>query len=85
MFFKDAALRNRPMRLTAQLAKGGMLDVVKVQSYIKDKLHDVYYWCDNCALGYSEPGECLCRGGKVTLVEAAVTDKPLKMNLLVPR
>jgi hypothetical protein len=85
MFFKDKALLNRPMRLTATLVAGGLLDVSAAHSVVKGKLHEVYYWCDNCALAYSEPGECICCGAAVKLVEVAVTTPPEKIERLLPR
>ena len=48
MFFTDAKVRNRPMRLTARLfANTQLLQVVNVHSYKDGKLHDIYYWCDH--------------------------------------
>src|SRR5260370_42301837 len=46
MFFKDATLLNRPMRLTGRLLPGSeLLQVVEVHSYAKDTLQEMYYWC----------------------------------------
>src|SRR5688572_27861596 len=44
LFFKDARLLNRPMRLTARLVpKSSFLQVIGVHSIVNGKLHDVYY------------------------------------------
>jgi hypothetical protein len=73
MFFKDKSLLNRPMRLTARVVGDTpFLQVVTVQSVIKGKLHDVYYWCDVCAIRIYEPGSCPCCGDQVVLKEEAV-------------
>jgi hypothetical protein len=74
-FFKDARLLNRPMRLTGRLvAKGSLLQVVAVQSYVKGQLCDVYYWCDICAIRTSEHGICDCCGGPTELREVPVKE-----------
>ncbi len=70
MFFKDARLLNRPMRLTGRLvANGAMLQVTGVQSYVKGQLCDLYYWCDICAIRSYEHGICDCCGGPTELRE----------------
>ena len=63
MFFKDAKLLNRPMRLTARLVPNvQFLQVINVHSIVKGKLHDVYYWCDVCTIKRFEAGVCDCCG-----------------------
>jgi hypothetical protein len=61
MFFNDPKLLNRPMRLTARkVPHSEFLQVISFKSIIKGKLHDVYYWCDICAIRRTEPGRCDC-------------------------
>jgi hypothetical protein len=73
MFFKDAKLLDRPMRLTAHLVPElRVLQVVSVQSVIKGKLHEVYYWCDVCSIRTYEAGKCACCGAPVELKEVPV-------------
>jgi len=63
MFFKDAKLLNRPMRLTARtVPNSSFLQVINVHSLVKGKLHDVYYWCDICTIKRYEAGICDCCG-----------------------
>jgi hypothetical protein len=63
MFFKDAKLLNRPMRLTARkIANSDYLQVINVHSIVKGKLHEVYYWCDICSIRRNETGACDCCG-----------------------
>ena len=70
MFFKDKSLLNRPMLLTARLvSQPQMLQVVKVQSYVKGELRDVFYWCDICSIRTYEPGPCSCCGAPLDLHE----------------
>lgn len=74
MFYKDKRLLQRPMRITGKIAPGtNQLQVVAVHSVIKGKLHDVYYWCEECKLRYPEPGICICCGARTELIE-----EPLK-------
>jgi hypothetical protein len=73
MFFKDARLLNRPMRLTGRLlAEGRLLQVVDVHSRVKGELHEVYYWCDICAIRRREKQTCDCCGGPMELKEEPV-------------
>lgn len=70
MFFKDAKLLNRPMRLTGRLLPNSpLLQVVNVHSYVNGKLHDVYYWCDICTIRGYEAGICDCCGGPMEFRE----------------
>jgi hypothetical protein len=75
MFFKDARLLNRPMRLTARpVAGGALLQVVNVQSYVKGQLCEVYYWCDICTIRTYENGPCACCLAPVELREVPVKE-----------
>ena len=70
MFFKDAKLLNRSMRLTARLIPNSQfLQVINVHSVVKGKLHDVYYWCDVCTIKRFEPGICDCCGDEMVFRE----------------
>jgi hypothetical protein len=73
MFFKDARLLNRPMRLTGRTVAGtSLLQVVNVHSYKDGKLHDVYYWCDICSIRRSEKHNCDCCGDPMVLREVPI-------------
>jgi|SRR4051794_5645112 len=73
MFFQDAQLLHRPMRLTGRLVPGsGVLQVINVHSYKDGKLHEVYYWCDICTIRSYEAGICDCCGGPVERREVPV-------------
>jgi hypothetical protein len=71
MFFADPALLNRPMRLTAARVDDS-LRVMAVRSLRNGKLHDVYYWCDICAIRRNEKMICECCGGPMELTEEPV-------------
>ena len=73
MFFKDKALRNRPMRLSGRLiANSQMLQVLDVRSVVNGQLNEVYYWCDTCTIRALEPGDCACCGAKLEFREVPV-------------
>src|SRR5262249_6046872 len=70
MFFKDAQLLNRPMRLTARpFQDTHLLQVLEVHSYVKGELREVYYWCDICSIKRYEKKICDCCGGPMVLKE----------------
>jgi hypothetical protein len=73
MFFKDARLLNRPMRLTArQVGESNFLQVFQVHSYQNGQLHEVYYWCDICSIKRFEKKDCDCCGAPMELREVPV-------------
>jgi hypothetical protein len=73
MFFKDARLLNRPMRLGGRLLPGSqLLQVVEVHSLVKGAPHEVYYWCDICVIKRFEKKVCECCGGPMELRETPV-------------
>lgn len=73
MFFKDERLLNRPMRLTARpVGETNFLQVFQVHSYLKGELHDVYYWCDICAIKRFEKKDCDCCGAPMEFREEQV-------------
>jgi hypothetical protein len=73
MFYKDARLLNRPMRLTGRLiGDTKLLQVFQVHSLLKGQLHEVYYWCDICAIKRFEKMQCECCGGPMEFREEPV-------------
>jgi hypothetical protein len=74
MFYKDAALLNRPMRLTGRLlGDTQFLQVFQVHSLgKKGELCEVYYWCDICAIKRFEKMICECCGGPMERREEPV-------------
>jgi hypothetical protein len=69
-------LQGRAVQITGRRATGSQLFQVTAVHTIKNgKLHDVYYWCENCQLQSNEPGPCKCCGGETTLTEVPVKAK----------
>jgi hypothetical protein len=70
MFFTDPTVRNRPMRITGRQFQGThLLQVLNVHSYKNGQLHDIYYYCDVCAIRRNAGGVCECCGGPMDLRE----------------
>ena len=71
LFFKDASLLNRPMRLGGRLFQDThLLQVLEVNSIVKGELHEIYYWCDICSIRRGEKlRQCDCCGGPLELRE----------------
>ena len=70
MFFTDAKLLKRPMRLTARkVPNTEFLQVINVRSIVKGKLHEVFYWCDICTIKRTEAGICDCCGAPLEFRE----------------
>jgi hypothetical protein len=75
MFFQDPVLKNKSVRLTGRLVgKTNLLQVVNVHSYRHGKLHELYYWCDICAIKGYEKVKCGCCGGPMELREVPVKE-----------
>jgi len=75
MFFQDPVLRNKSVRLTGRLVgKTNLLQVVNVHSFRRGKLHEVFYWCDICAIRGYEKVKCGCCGGPMELREVPVKE-----------
>ncbi len=76
LFFQDIRLLHRQMEIQGRLvAKGSMLQVLKALSLKDGKLHEIYYWCETCAIrrdAQNIGGICDCCGGKMELKEAPV-------------
>ena len=73
MFFKDAKLLDRPMRITGRLfGDTKMLQVLSVRSVVGGKVHEPYYWCDICKIKRFEPNACDCCGAALEFREDPV-------------
>jgi hypothetical protein len=73
LFFKDPALLNRPVHLTARLIPGSsLLRVASVRTVVKGEENEVYYWCDICSIKRGEKNICECCGGPMELREVPV-------------
>ena len=71
-FFKDERLLNKEYRVNGKLIGGTLLQVLSVQSIKNGKPHDIYYWCDICAIRRSEKNDCECCGAPMELREEPI-------------
>lgn len=70
MFFKDARLLNRTMRITGRLYPDShLLQVLEVHSLVDGKLHELFYWCEVCTIKRYEKKLCDCCGAPMELRE----------------
>jgi hypothetical protein len=73
MFFKDAKLQDRPVRLTGRMfGDTRLLQVLSVRTLVKGVLHEPYYWCDVCKIKRLEPNACDCCGAPLEFREESV-------------
>ncbi|MEO6724857.1 MAG: hypothetical protein ABIU20_08380 [Blastocatellia bacterium] len=57
----DERYRQRNLQVTARLfPQNNFIEVIKFQSWKDGKLHDLYYYCDICAITAFKPGACEC-------------------------
>jgi hypothetical protein len=57
----DKRFRERELQVTARIfPESSFLEVVNLQSWRDGKLHDLYYYCDVCAISTHKPGPCEC-------------------------
>jgi hypothetical protein len=68
--FADPVLQRRNLLLNGRVFPGTqILDVTLIRSVHNDVVHDLYYWCDVCAIKSVIPGECMCCQEDVVLQE----------------
>src|SRR5688572_5494064 len=68
--FVDERLRAKDLVLKGNvLPKTQILDVASIKSIRNGVVHDLYYYCDICAIESVAPEECACCQGPVELVE----------------
>lgn len=76
-FFHDRRLLNRPVQLQARLLpEARLLHVHQVHTLKEGKLHEVFYWCEVCAIrrpSLEKTGVCECCGGQMDLRETTVS------------
>jgi hypothetical protein len=75
MFYRDPRLRGRPMQLQGRLLGGTLLQVLVAHSIKDGRPHEMYYWCDVCAIrrpNLEKTNVCECCGGPMELREVPV-------------
>lgn len=68
--FLDARIRKKDLLLRGRVfPKTQALEVTSIKSIVNGMVHDLYYWCDICAIHSVSPAECACCQGPVELKE----------------
>lgn len=73
----DERYRQRDLQITARLFPNtNFIEIIKFQSWKNGKLHDLYYYCDVCAITTFKPGACECCQDPVQFRETPAEDNP---------
>ena len=76
--FVDERLHQKTLIITGRtFPKTHLLEAIRLQSLHDGVLHDLYYYCDTCAIRAAAPGDCVCCQAPVELVEKPVKLAPL--------
>lgn len=72
-FYRDPAVRNRPMRVKARVREGlAALEIIDRVALVDGKPHEIYYWCEICSIRMYHKKDCECCQGPTELREHPV-------------
>ena len=76
--FVDKRLHQKTLIITGRtFPKTHLLEAIRLQSVRDGVIHDLYYYCDTCAIRAAAPGDCVCCQAPVELVEKPIKSAPL--------
>ncbi len=76
--FVDERLHQKTLVIVGRtFPKTHLLEAIRLQSVHNGVLHDLYYYCDTCAIRAAAPGDCVCCQVPVELVEKPIKLAPL--------
>lgn len=76
--FVDERLHQKTLIITGRtFPKTHLLEAIRLQTVHNGVVHDLYYYCDTCAIRAAAPGDCVCCQAPVELVEKPVKLAPL--------
>ena len=76
--FVDERLHKKTLIITGRtFPKTHLLEAIRLQSLHNGVLHDLYYYCDTCAIRAAAPGDCVCCQAPAELVEKSIELAPL--------
>ena len=76
--FIDERLHQKTLIIVGRtFPKTHLLEAIRLQSVHDGVLHDLYYYCDTCAIRAAAPGDCVCCQAPVELVEKPIKLAPL--------
>ena len=68
--FVDERLHQKTLIITGRtFPKTHLLEAIRLQSVHDEVVHDLYYYCDTCAIRAAAPGDCVCCQAPVELIE----------------
>ena len=68
--FVDERLQQKTLIITGRtFPKTHLLEAIRLQSVHDEVVHDLYYYCDTCAIRAAAPGDCVCCQAPVELIE----------------
>jgi hypothetical protein len=70
--FVDKQLREKDLLLKGKVS-GDSFEPTAIHSVKNGVVHEVYYWCDICAIEAVAPEICVCCQGPVELIEKPLT------------
>lgn len=75
--FVDKRLHQKTLIITGRtFPKTHLLEAIRLQSLHDGVLHDLYYYCDTCAIRAAAPGDCVCCQAPVELIEKPIKSVP---------
>ena len=75
-FYHDRRMLGRPVLLTARRHdRTPGLQVIDIHSIKDDKVHEIYYWCDVCAIKMYQLQQCDCCQGPIEVREHPVGER----------
>ena len=76
--FVDERLHQKTLIIAGRtFPKTHLLEAIRLESVHDGVVHDLYYYCDTCAIRAAAPGDCVCCQAPVELVEKSVKLGPL--------
>ncbi len=76
--FVDKRLHQKTLIIRGRtFPKTYLLEAIRLQSLHDGVVHDLYYYCDTCAIRAAAPGDCVCCQAPVELVEKPIKFAPL--------
>ena len=71
--FVDERLHQKTLIITGRtFPKTHLLEAIRLQTVRDGVVHDLYYYCDTCAIRAAAPGDCVCCQAPVELVEKPI-------------
>lgn len=75
--FVDERLQQKTFIITGRtFPKTLLLEAIRLQTVRDGVVHDLYYYCDTCAIRAVAPGDCVCCQAPVELVEKPIESLP---------